>query len=76
MSIYSDKGTLKIEGSVGDVLADLSMIIYGMQEGGMAKHFIDTAIETGFEKYKKENKGTNESKDFRKLLRNLGLEDF
>ena len=74
MSIQSNLGELTIKGDLDDILAELSMIILGLRKTGIPKSHIDIAIETGHKKYKEENKKDSD-KDFKKLLRNLGLED-
>lgn len=80
MSIYSNKGKVEISGAGGDVLTDLSMIIYALKDAGIPEEMIETAVETGFETV---HEKTIKRKNFRKvdeeklnrILKKLGLED-
>ena len=75
--IKTKAGITEAEGTLNEILADLTMIITALRKGEIPKFLINKAIERGFKDYEKEKEEdkTDESKDFRKLLRNLGLED-
>lgn len=74
MSIYSNKREVEIIGEIGDVLTDLSMIVYSLKEAEIPEKLIKVAIETGFEAYKKEKSKKDADDRVSSILRKLGLE--
>lgn len=75
MSIYSNKGKLEITGEIGDILTDLSMIVYSLKEADIPEEIIKTAIETGFEECNKKDFKIEGNERVKTLLKKLGLED-
>ena len=75
MAIKTDKGEVHIEGSVNEILADLSVITETLREGGVPKILINAAIARGFDIYEKTNEKENTSKSIERLLKTLGVEN-
>ena len=74
MSIHSNTGKVEITGEIGDILTDLSMIVYLLKEADIPEKIIKIAIETGFEECNKKDFKIEGNERVKTLLKKLGLE--